>query len=76
MPVDRRDDQFGKLERELVHEDAALAGLEEGATLEQIEATRNMLRQVCERAKQRQLEPDDWALLRAVLQGELRRRRT
>jgi hypothetical protein len=76
MPVDGRDDRFGKLERELVDEDAALAGLKEEATLEQLEATLNRLRQVLQRAKQRQLEPDDWAILSAVLQEEVRRRMT
>jgi len=76
MPVDRRDDQVGELERELVREDDALAGLKEDATLEQFEATLNRLRQVRERAKQRQLEPDDWALLRAVIEEEMRRRVT
>ena len=71
MPVDWRDDRVGELERELVGEDAALAGLQEGATLEQLEVTLDRLRQLRDRAKQRQLEPEDWALLSALLQAEM-----
>jgi hypothetical protein len=76
MPADRRDDRFGKLERELVYEDAALAGLKEDATLEQLQDWLDRLQQVLQRAKRRQLEPDDWTLLSAVLQEEVRRRMT
>ena len=65
MPVDSRDDQLGELEL------AALAGLKEGATREQLQDTLDRLRQVLHRAKQRQLEPDDWALLTAVIQAEM-----
>jgi hypothetical protein len=65
MPVDSRDDQLGELEL------AALAGLKEGATLEQLQDTLDRLRQVLDRAKRRQLEPDDWALLTAVIQAEM-----
>jgi leucyl aminopeptidase (aminopeptidase T) len=55
MPADRRDDRFGKLERELVYEDAALAGLKEDATWEQLQDWLDRLQQVLQRAKQRQL---------------------
>jgi hypothetical protein len=65
MPVDSRDDQLGELEL------AALAGLKEGATREQLQDTLDRLRQVLHRAKQRQLEPDDWALLTALIQAEM-----
>lgn len=65
MPEDSRDDQLGELEL------AALAGLKEGATREQLQDTLDRLRQVLHRAKQRQLEPDDWALLTAVIQAEM-----
>jgi hypothetical protein len=70
MPVDSRDDQLGELKL------AALAGLKEDATLEQLQDWLDRLRQVLQRAKQRQLEPDDWAILSAVLQEEVRRRMT
>jgi hypothetical protein len=65
MPVDSRDDLLGELEL------AALVGLKEGATLEQLQDTLDRLRQVLHRAKRRQLEPDDWALLTAVIQAEM-----
>ena len=71
MPVDWRDDRVGELEGELVGEDAALAGLKEGATLEQLEVTLDRLRQLRDRAEQRQLEPEDWALLSALLGAEM-----
>jgi hypothetical protein len=65
MRLDSRDDQLGELEL------AALAGLKEGATLEQLQDTLDRLRQVLHRAKQRQLEPNDWALLTALIQAEM-----
>ena len=37
---------------------------------------RARLRQVRDRAMRRQLEPDDWAILRAVIEEEMRRRVT
>ena len=76
MPEDSRDDRDGELEQELVREDDALAGLREDAPQEQFEATLNRLRQVRDRAMRRQLEPDDWAILRAVIEEEMRRRVT
>lgn len=66
MPVESRDDRV--VER---LELAALAGLKEGATREQLQDTLDRLRQVLHRAKQRQLEPDDWALLAALIRTEM-----
>ena len=65
MPVDTRDDRVGKLEL------AALAGLKEGATREQLQDTLDRLRQVLNRVDERQLESDDWALLTAVIRAEM-----
>jgi hypothetical protein len=65
MSVDLHGDQLGELEL------AALAGLKEGATLEQLQDTLDRLRQVLDRAQQRQLEADDWALVTAVIQAEM-----
>ena len=70
MPVDSRDDQLGELEL------AALAGLKEDATPEQLQDTLDRLRQVLHRAKQQQLEPDDWAIVSALLQAEMKGRTT
>ena len=70
MPVDSRDDQLGGLEL------AALAGLKEDATPEQLQDTLDRLRQVLHRAKQRRLEPDDWAIVSALLQAEMKGRMT
>ena len=66
MPVESRDDRIVK-KLEL----AALAGLKEGATSDQIQDTLDRLRQVLHRAKQRKLEPDDWALLSALIRAEM-----
>lgn len=65
MSVDSHDDRVGKLEL------AALAGLKEGATREQLQDTLDRLRQILHRTKQRQLEPDDWALLTALIRAEM-----
>lgn len=56
-----RDNRIAELEQELVGEDAALAGLKEGATLEQLQETLDRLRHLRGRVEQRQLESDDWA---------------
>lgn len=66
MSVESGDDRVVK-ELEL----AALAGLKEGATREQLQDTLDRLRQLLHRAKQRQLEPDDWALLSALIRAEM-----
>ena len=65
MAMDSRDDRIGELEL------SALAGLKEGATREQLQDTLDRLRQVLERTDQRQLEPDDWALLTALVRAEM-----
>jgi hypothetical protein len=63
LRVRGRNHRSAELEREVAHAGADLA-LAEDATLEQIEATVEKLRQVLQR---QELEPEDWALLRAVL---------
>jgi hypothetical protein len=65
MPVDSRDDRVGELEL------AALAGLKEGATREQLQDTLDRLRQVLHRVDDRQLESADWALLTALIRAEM-----
>ena len=66
MPTKGHDDRSAELERkvELAGTDLALG---EDATLEQIEATVEKLRQILERVDRQELEPEDWAVLRAVL---------
>jgi hypothetical protein len=65
VPADGRDhDRIA----ELACEDAELAN---GATLEQLGATLDKLRQLRHRVDQRQLEPDDWSLLCALLREEM-----
>jgi len=66
MPVESRDD---RVEKRL--ELAALAGLKEDATWEQLQARVDRLRQVLQRAKRRELEPEDWALLTTLIQAEM-----
>ena len=65
VPADGRDDDRIA---ELASENAELAN---GATLEQLAATLDKLRQLRHRVDQRQLEPDDWALLCALLREEM-----
>jgi hypothetical protein len=65
MSVESRDKRVVKLEP------AALAGLKEGATREQLQDTLTRLRQVLDRVDDRQLESDDWALLTAVIRAEM-----
>ena len=62
MPVDERDDRMGEVERELGGE----LGRDD-AELAQIQATLERLRELRRRIGQRQLEPDDWALLLALI---------
>ena len=75
VPANWRDDQVAELARELAREDAELA-VKDGdvaavaaldATPEQLEVTLDRLRQLHHRIDQRQLEPDDWALLAALI---------
>ena len=69
MPADGRDDQVAELASELAREADELAN---GETLEQLEVTIDELRQLRQRVEQRQIEPDDWALLRTLVQEEMR----
>jgi hypothetical protein len=66
MPTKRRNHRSAELEREVANAGADLA-LGEDATLEQIEATVEKLRQVLQRVDRQELAPEDWAVLRAVL---------
>lgn len=64
MSADWRDERIAELAREdaeLVLKDDELA------TLEQLEATLDRLRLLRDRIERRQLERDDWALLRALI---------
>lgn len=65
MPVESHHDGVAKLEL------AALAGLKEGATREQLQDTLDRLRQFLHQVDARQLEPDDWALLTALIRAEM-----
>lgn len=58
MLVAERDDRIGEVERELGRDDDEPAGLD---------VPLDRLRQLQRRINQRQLEPDDWALLLALL---------
>ena len=65
MSMESRDERVVKPEL------AALAGLKEGATREQLQDTLNRLRQVLHRVDDGQLESDDWALLTALIRAEM-----
>jgi len=65
VAVDERDDRIGEVERELGSE----LGRDD-AELAQMQATLDRLRELRRRIGQRQLESDDWALLRALIQEE------
>jgi hypothetical protein len=66
MLAKRRNHRSAELEREVALAGTDLA-LAEDATLEQIEATVEKLRQILQRVDRQELEPEDWAVLRAVL---------
>lgn len=57
--MDGRDEQSGEVERELGGDEAELA---------QIQATLERLHELRRRIAQRQLEPGDWALFRALIE--------
>lgn len=59
MPMGERDGRNGTMDRELAGDDAELTN-----ALTEVAA----LRQLHERIEQRQLEPGDWDLLRALLE--------
>ena len=64
--MDGRDDQIGKVERELTGE----LGRDE-AELAEIQATLKRLRELCRRIAQGQLEPGDLALFQALVEEEM-----
>jgi hypothetical protein len=66
MPTKGHNDRSAELEREVALAGTDLA-LAEDATLEQIETTVEKLRQILQRVDRQELEPEDWAVLRAVL---------
>lgn len=66
MPRNWRKHRIAELERQFAREEIGLA-LTDDATPEQLKATLDRLRQLHERVEQQRLEPDDWALLRAVI---------
>ena len=66
MPRNWRQHRIAELERQFAREEAGLA-LTDDATPEQLKAALDRLRQLGHRVEQRQLEPDDWALIRALI---------
>ena len=66
MPRNWREHRITKLERQFAREQAGLA-LTDDATPEQLKATVDRLRQLGHRIDLRQLEPGDWALIRALV---------
>ncbi|HEY6728745.1 MAG TPA: hypothetical protein VI197_32260 [Polyangiaceae bacterium] len=70
MGATRRFQRKAKLKPESAVEDGGLA-LPEEESLEQIEASLARLRQLMDRVEHRQLEPEDWALVRAIAQKML-----
>ena len=70
MPANWRGDRSAELEGKCAREEADLA-MSDDATLEEIEATLDRLRKLQNRVERQELEPDDWALLRAMIEEEL-----
>lgn len=70
MGARRRFQRKAKLKPEPAVEDEGIA-LQDEESLEQIGATLDRLRQLYERVERRQLEPEDWALVRAIAQKML-----
>lgn len=70
MAANRRARRSAERKRRLASQDSVL-GLTDDATLEEIEATVARLRELWHRVDQRQLEPDDWAFIRALLVREM-----
>lgn len=70
MAAKRRAHRRAKLKRGVIRESTELAA-KEGETLEQLEDTLERLRQLYRRVEQQQLEPDDWALLAALVREEM-----
>jgi len=70
MGAKRRFQRRAKLKQEPAVEDEGIA-LQDEESLEQSGATLDRLRQLYERVERRQLEPEDWALVRAIAQKML-----
>lgn len=70
MAAKRRVHRRAKLKRKIARENTELA-VKEDETPEQLEDTLERLRQLHRRAEQQQLEPDDWALLAALVREEM-----
>jgi hypothetical protein len=70
MGAKRRFQRRAKLKQEPTVEDDGIA-LQDEESLEQIRATLDRLRQLYERVERRQLEPEDWALVRTIAQQML-----
>jgi hypothetical protein len=66
MPRNWRERRITELERQFAREQGGLA-LTDDATPEQLKATVERLRELGHRIEQRQLEPGDWALIRALV---------
>jgi hypothetical protein len=70
MGAKRRFQRRAKLKQESTVE-AGEHALPEEESLEEIEASLARLRQLMERVERRQLEPEDWALVRAIVEEQL-----
>lgn len=70
MGAKRRFQRRAKLKQEPAVANGGLA-LQDEESLEQSGATLDRLRQLYERVERRQLEPEDWALVRAIAQQML-----
>ena len=70
MGAKRRFQRKANLKQESAVEDGNLE-LPEEESLEQIEASLARLRQLIERIERQHLEPEDWALVRAMVVQEM-----
>ena len=70
MGAKRRFQRKAKLKQESAVEDGNLE-LPEEESLEQLEASLARLRQLYQRVEQEELEPEDWALVRGMVQEML-----
>jgi hypothetical protein len=70
MGAKRRLQRRAKLKQESAVE-AGNHALPEEESLEEIEASLVRLRQLMERVERRQLETEDWALVRAIVEEQL-----
>lgn len=72
MPTDGQDNGRAERGRELALLDTEVVGTEDGATLEELNVSLDGLQQLLHRIDQRKIEQDDWALLRAVVDLEMK----